>query len=263
MLVSAVSQLPSLALPPIGGPDRPAGRVHPADRSDQLPGPAAPRSTRMGVADDAGPGRRVHGRRLRVRGRPARQRRDRQRGGDRPRRHRRHRRHRSDLHRGLLAVARHLPAPGPGRRPAVVADQRRHLRRRRHGQPARRAPGRPGAGARPRRRVRLAADDPGRDRGRRAAHRDRPAPRGRPPQGNRQERLERRSSEQRPWSWAERSSCSAISRRAPRSPSTRRSRTASSANRSPTRSSARSSSATAARTRTRPTCMFAIRWSTS
>ena len=40
MLVSAVSQFPSLALPPDRWAHRPAGRLHPAHRPDQLPDPA-------------------------------------------------------------------------------------------------------------------------------------------------------------------------------------------------------------------------------
>ena len=105
---------------------------------------------------------------------PARQRRARQRGRPRPRLARRDRRHGPGLHRRLLAVPRHLPGRRPGRGAALGADQRRLLRRRRHGLGARRAPGRSGQGPRPRRRVRLAADDPGRDRGGRAPGRDRP-----------------------------------------------------------------------------------------
>ena len=54
---------------------------------------------------------------------------------------------------------------------------------------ARRPAGRPGAGPRPRRRVRLPADGPGRDAGRRPARPGRPPARGRPPEGHRQERL--------------------------------------------------------------------------
>ena len=65
-IVQAASQLPSLALPPIGGPARPAGRLHPAHRADQLLRPQAPRPARVGVGDDAGPDRRLRGRRLRA-----------------------------------------------------------------------------------------------------------------------------------------------------------------------------------------------------
>ena len=86
MLVSAVSQLPSLALPPVSGLIVLLGAYILLIGPDQLPGPPAARSPRMGVADDAGPGRGLHGRGVRVRVGAARQRRDRQRGRDRERR---------------------------------------------------------------------------------------------------------------------------------------------------------------------------------
>ena len=115
-------------------PDRPAGRLHPAHRPDQLPRPAPPRPARVGVADDAAPDRRLHRRRLRVRRRAARQRRDRQRGRDRARRAGRHRRHGA---RSTSASSRRRAAATrssvPGRRAPLVADQRRLLRRRRDG----------------------------------------------------------------------------------------------------------------------------------
>ena len=131
---SAVSQLPSLALPPIGGPDRAARRLHPADRPDQLPRPAAARPPRVGVAHDAGPDRRVRGRRVRLRVGAPRQRGDRQRGRHRPRRAGRHRRARRRSTSGVFSPSRGTyQVRGPGRRAAVVADQRRLLRRRRHG----------------------------------------------------------------------------------------------------------------------------------
>ena len=66
-------------------PARAPRRLHPADRADQLPGPATPRSSRMGMVDDAAPDRGIHGRRVRVRRGIAWQRRDRQRDRDRQR----------------------------------------------------------------------------------------------------------------------------------------------------------------------------------
>ena len=85
-IVGAVSNLPSLALPPI------TGLLVLLLGYIVLIGPInylvlqPARPARVGVGDDAGPDRRVHRRRLRHRGRPAWHRRHRQRGGDRARR---------------------------------------------------------------------------------------------------------------------------------------------------------------------------------
>ena len=116
------------------------------------------------MGHDAGADRRVRRGRVRLRVAPARQRPHRQRGRHRARGARRHRGDRPGLSRRLLAVARDVPAARPGRRPALVADQRRLLRRRRHDGHARRPAGRSRPGPRPRRRVRLAANRPRRDR---------------------------------------------------------------------------------------------------
>ena len=135
-------------------PDRAAGRLHPADRPDQLPRPAAPRPPRVGVADDAAPDRRLRRRRVRLRGRPARQRRDRQRGRDRrgaPGRDRRVRRRSTWASSRRRAAATRSGVPGGA---LLSAPDQRHLRRPgRHDDPARRAAGRPGPGPRPGRRA--------------------------------------------------------------------------------------------------------------
>ncbi len=84
-------------------PDRAPDRLHRADRPDQLPRAPPPRPPRMGVGDDARAHRGLRGRRLRVRGRAARQRRPRQRGRPRSRLAGCHRRDRAGLRRRLLA----------------------------------------------------------------------------------------------------------------------------------------------------------------
>ena len=163
-IVQAASQLPSLALPPIGGLIALLGAYI------LLIGPInylvlrAPRPARVGVGHDAGPHRRLRGRRLRLRRAPARQRPDRQRGRHRARRARRDRGHGA---RSTSASSRRRAAPtrssvpggallsspvsgdffgGDGTPSALDVLQ---------GDPAR--------DPRPRRRVRLAADRPRRD----------------------------------------------------------------------------------------------------
>ena len=83
MLVSAVSQLPSLALPPVTGLIVLLGAYILLIGPDQLPGPEPDRSPRVGLGDHADPDRGLHGRGIRVRVRAARQRRHRQRDRDR------------------------------------------------------------------------------------------------------------------------------------------------------------------------------------
>ena len=161
----------------------PAGCLHPAHRSDQLPGAPSPRPAGMGLVHDARAGGRISRRRLRVRGAAEGQRGHRQRGGDRLGRARGHGGLGPDLRRHLLAVAGQLPAAGPGWCAPVGPDQRLHERPG-GDDPARRPAGRSGADPQPRRRFRFAADDPGGDRGRGPADRDRPAPRGRAAQGH-------------------------------------------------------------------------------
>ena len=124
----------------------------------------------------------------------------------------RDRRDRAGLPRRLLAVARHLPGQRPGRRAAVVADQRRLLRRRRHGAPS----------------LDVLQGDPARVRdlavgfgslrtiraetaGRRPADPGRPPARGRPAQGHGHERVAQRPSRSRPSSSAGPSRSSATS----------------------------------------------------
>ena len=142
------------------------------------------------MVHDAGPHRRVRRRRVRLRGRPAWQRARRQRGGHRPRRARARPTARP---RSTSACSRRRAA-----RTRSASRVARCCRRRSaatssattgHGQRARRPAGRPGTRARPRRRVLVAARDPGRDRGEGPADRDRPPARGRPAQGHGQERL--------------------------------------------------------------------------
>ena len=145
----------------------------------------------------------------------ARQRRHRQRGRHRPRRAGRDRGSRPGLPRRLLADPRHVPGPRPGRRAAVVADQRRLLRRRHDARRLDVLQGDPGARPRPRRRVRLAADDPRRDRGHRPARPGRPAARGRPAAGHGHECLDRDAPEHRPSCSAAPWPSSTTSRRAP------------------------------------------------
>ena len=120
--------------------DRPAGRLHPADRPDQLLRPAPARPARVGVGDDAGSSScvfavgRLRLRRARcaaatssstrsriVRGAPG--------ATDGT----------AQVYVGVFSPSRGtLPGQRPGRRAPVVADQRRLLRRRRHGGRARR-----------------------------------------------------------------------------------------------------------------------------
>ena len=90
----------------------------------------------------------------------------------------------------------------PGGALLSVADQRRLLRRRRLGIGARRPPGRSGQGPRPRGRVRLAPDDPRRDRGRGAAHPGRPAARSTGACRGPSRTPRRSSSRSRPSCWA-------------------------------------------------------------
>ena len=108
-LVGAVSQLPALALPPIGGLIVLLFGYIAARRPDQLPRAPAPRPPRVGVGDDARAHRRLRRRRVRLRRGPARQRRHRQRGRHRPRRAGHDRRGRAGLPRRLLADAWDVP----------------------------------------------------------------------------------------------------------------------------------------------------------
>ena len=132
------------------------------------------------------------------------------------------------------------------------------------GHPARRPAGRSRPGPRSRRRLRIAPDHPRRDARQRAADRDRPAARERPAQGDRHEPSRRNaSSDPRSSSAGRWPRSTDLEPGAESQPSTPRSRTSSSGSRCPTRSSARSSSATAARTPTRRRSTSATRWSTS
>ena len=127
--------------------------------------------------------------------------------------------HRAGLPRRLLAVARRRTrSASRAARSCRSPINGRHLRRRRHGRGPRRPPGRPGAGPRPRRRVRVAADDPGRDAGGGPAHRGGPPPRGRPPEGHAEECLHPGASSSPRSSSARPSPSSTISRPAPRPP---------------------------------------------
>ena len=159
----AVSNLPSLALPPIGGLLAAPVRLHRADRPDQLPRPAPARPARMGVGHDADPDRRVR-RRARTRfGIALRgQQRDRQRGRrssaaprTRPR----------APPRSTSASSRRRAAPtrSPCRAARSCRRRSRATSSAATGGRPRRRPGRPVPRPRPRRRVRVAADDPGRD----------------------------------------------------------------------------------------------------
>ena len=144
-------------------PDPAPVRLHRPDRPDQLPRPQAARPARVGVGHDAGADRRVRRRRLRLRRGPARQRRDRQRGRDRPRRAGRDRGQRP---RSTSASSRRRAA-----RTRCASRAARSCRRR---STATSSAARDRAtldvlqgdprGPRPRRRLRVAADGPGRDR---------------------------------------------------------------------------------------------------
>ncbi len=222
-------------------PARPADRLHRADRPDQLPRPQ--RLDRREWAWITMPilivvfaaGAYAYG------AVAPRERRHRQRDRHRARRSRRDRGLSAGLPRGLLAIAQRLPGQRPGRRAPVDIDQRRHVRRRRDGDRARRPPGRPGAGAGPGSGFRVAADDPGRDTGRRPAHRGRPPARGRPSEGHGEECVEHRRSSVPRSSSARRSPSSTISSQAPRRRWTSRCSSDSSPRACRTRSSARCS----------------------
>ena len=141
------------------------------------------------MADDAAADRGLRRRGVWLRIAPARQRGDRQRDRDRARRLGRDGRFRAGLPRGLLAGAPGLPAERAGWRPAVLADQRRRLVRIGQRPVAGRRPGRSREDPRSSDRVRIVADDPRGDVGRRAADPGRPSPRGRPAPRHRHQRV--------------------------------------------------------------------------
>ncbi len=162
-LVGAVAQLPSLALPPIGGLFALLGAYI------LLVGPinylVLRRIGRREWAWATIPaliaifavGAYAFG------ATPSRQRGHRQRDRPRPRRARRDRRDGTGLHRHLLPVTRHVPGARPGRGAPVSAGERRHVRDGRVRHRPRRPAGRPIARARPDGRLRVTADGAGRD----------------------------------------------------------------------------------------------------
>ena len=166
LLVSAVSQSAGPVAPADRWSDPHPARLHPADRTDQLLRPAPTRPSRVGVVHDARSDRRVRGRGIRVRRRPARQRAGGQRGRRRPRGTRHDRWDRAGLPRPVLADARRLPGQRAGWGAPVRADHRR-LRDDRDRQQPRRPAGRSLTDPRPGRGVLVPACGPGRDRGRR------------------------------------------------------------------------------------------------
>ncbi len=123
-IVGAVSELPALALAADRRAADPAARLHRPDRPRQLPDPSTPRSSRVGMADDAGPDRDLRRGSVRLRIGPSRQRCHRQRGRHRPRRPGRNRGLGPGVPRRLFADQGHVPAVTPRRRPAVGTDRR-------------------------------------------------------------------------------------------------------------------------------------------
>ncbi len=101
----------------------PAGRLHRADRPDQLPDPAPARQARMGLGDHPGARGRLRARLVRPRRHPQGLRRDRQRDRGRARRPGHRARHRPGLHRHLFAQPAHLRRPHTGRRTHLQSDQ--------------------------------------------------------------------------------------------------------------------------------------------